>query len=248
MLGWGAAALVLASGALAAQVLRGPFVPVGVLLDQRPAGLSREILDELRRLRFNVIARRDPASSPPALRVEVIPGPGETAATPLALSRPSGLGVVPVAPDMSGARVRQDAWIALGRGARGVLFESWDTLTRNPPALAASAAFADVVTRNAALFAPLTPSPRTVRVEPSSPDVFASFLESADAMVLIAANLTDEPRRITLAFPADVPEAIWQNMEAGGAVNFVAGPEGPIYTRAFPPRDVIVLMIRKQYK
>jgi hypothetical protein len=78
--------------------------------------------------------------------------------------------------------------------------------------------------------------------------VFARIVESAEAMVLVAANLTDSPRQITLAFSADVPEAIWQNMEAGGAVNFVAGPEGPIYTRAFPPRDVIVLMIRKQYR
>jgi hypothetical protein len=45
-----------------------------------------------------------------------------------------------------------------------------------------------------------------------------------------------------------MPEAIWQNMESGAAVNFVAGPEGPIYSRTFTPHDVVVLMIRKQYK
>lgn len=242
------AALVVIAGALPAQVVRGPFVPVGVLVDAPSAPVPREAIDELRRLRFNVVARREPGAVTAPLRVEVIPPPGEKADAPLALSRPAGLEVVPVAADATGARVRQDAWAAIGRGARGVLFDSWATLSGNPDALAASAAFADVVTRNAALFAPLEPSTRTVRVEPASSEVFARIVESAEAMVLVAANLSDSPRQITLAFSADIPEAIWQNMEVGGAVNFVAGPEGPIYTRAFPPRDVIVLMIRKQYR
>ena len=243
-----AAALVLTAGALSAQVVRGPFVPVGVLVDAASGPLPREAIDELRRLRFNVVARRDTGAVPAALRVDAIPPPGEKPDAPLALSRPAGLEVVPVAGDATGDRVRQDAWVAIGRGGRGVLFDSWTTLSRNPAALAAGAAFADVVTRNAALFAPLEPSARTVRVEPASAEVFARLVESAEAMVLVAANLSDSPRQITLAFSADIPEAIWQNMEAGGAVNFVAGPEGPIYTRAFPPRDVIVLMIRKQYR
>lgn len=242
------AALVVIAGSLSSQVVRGPFVPVGVLVDEASGRLPRDAMDELRRLRFNVVARRETGSIAAALRIDVIPTPGEKSDAPLTLSRPGGLEVVPVAADVSGTRVRQDAWVAIGRGARGVLFDSWATLTGNPAALAASAAFADVVTRNAALFAPLMPSPRTVRVEPESPEVFARLVESPDAMVLVAANLSDAPRQITLAFSADIPEAIWQNMEAGGAVNFVAGPEGPIYTRAFPPRDVIVLMIRKQYR
>ena len=67
-------------------------------------------------------------------------------------------------------------------------------------------------------------------------------------MLLVAANLTDSVQRVTLKFASDTPEAIWQNMELGGAVNFVAGPEGPIYSRTFTPHDVVVLMIRKQYK
>ena len=243
------AGIVVVAAALAgAQVVRGPLVPVGVLVDEPAGSLPRATIDELRRLRFNVVARRDEGALPAVLRVDLIPAPGAKADAPVALSRPAGLEVVPVSDESTGAAVRQNAWMAVGRGARGVLFDSWGTLTRNPAALAASSSFADVVTRNAALFAPLAPSPRTLRVEPASPDVFARFVESPDALVLVAANLSDEARRITLAFAADVPEAVWQNMEAGGAVNFVAGPEGPIYTRAFPPRDVIVLMIRKQYR
>jgi hypothetical protein len=37
-------------------------------------------------------------------------------------------------------------------------------------------------------------------------------------------------------------------MLTGSAVNFVAGPKGPVYTRTFPPHDVLVLMIRKRWK
>ena len=53
---------------------------------------------------------------------------------------------------------------------------------------------------------------------------------------------------MTLTFSEAMPEAIWQNMLTGAAVNFVAGPTGPVYTRTFPPRDVLVLMIRKRWK
>ena len=48
-----------------------------------------------------------------------------------------------------------------------------------------------------------------------------------------------------MTFAPDVQEAIWQNMESGAAVNFVAGPDGPRYTYNFGPRDALVLMIRK---
>ena len=70
--------------------------------------------------------------------------------------------------------------------------------------------------------------------------VEARFLESADAFLLIAINHAENPKHVTLTFPPDIPEAIWQNMETGAAVNFVLGPNGPIYTRSFAPRGVMV--------
>lgn len=232
--------LLVASVGLAAQAPAAPFICVGVV-EERPgdAGLA-----ELRKLRFTVVARPDPDGARP--RVYRIPPAGSTA-QPQQIAC-DGLDILSVREDTQAATLRRDAWIAIGRGLRGVVFDGWTTLRRNPDALGAAAAFADVVTRNAALFAPLRPSPRAVRIEAATPDVFARFVESADAIVLVAANLTGTEQRVTLTFAPETPEAIWQNMEHGGAVNFVAGPEGPLYTRVFPPHDVIVLMIRTQYK
>jgi hypothetical protein len=48
-----------------------------------------------------------------------------------------------------------------------------------------------------------------------------------------------------MSFTRDTPEAVWQNLETGAAVNFVAGASGPVYTHTFAARDVLVLMIRK---
>src|SRR6185503_3295361 len=63
--------------------------------------------------------------------------------------------------------------------------------------------------------------------------VEARFLESSNAIVLIAINHADTAERVTFKFGPDVPEAIWQNMETGAAVNFVQGPNGPTYAHAF---------------
>lgn len=87
-----------------------------------------------------------------------------------------------------------------------------------------------------------------VRIDAAGGLVEARFLESADALLLIAINHGDAPQKVIMTFPPDVPEAIWQNMETGAAVNFVAGPTGPTYTRSFAPRDVVVLMIRKRWR
>jgi hypothetical protein len=217
-----------------------PFVPVGVM-DDRPAGGNRNRSDELRKLRFNVVARRE-ASGVPGFRVESIPPATSTSIAA------AGIEVVTIRSGITGAEVRRDAWIAIGRAFRGVIFDDWTRLLQNPDALDAASEFADVVTRNANLFAPLSGSSRTVRIDGATPDIFARFVESTDAIVLVAANLTAADQRVTLKFDPDLPEAIWQNMESGGAVNFVAGPEGPIYARTFPPHDVVVLAIRKQYK
>ena len=232
--------LLLACAGLGGQAPAAPLVYVGVV-DDRPGDAS---LAEIRKLRFTIVARQDPP--PGGRRLYRIPPAGSTAQPQQVAIE--GLEVLRVDDRTRGATLRRDAWIALGRGLRVVLFDGWTALRRNAEALEAAAAFADVVTRNAALFGPLRPSSRAVRVAAATPDIFARFVESNDAIVLVAANLTDAEQRVTLTFGADTPEAIWQNMEHGGAVNFVAGPEGPLYTRVFPPHDVVVLMIRTQYR
>jgi hypothetical protein len=224
------------------------FVPIGIVVDSAAAWARHELV-ELRKLGFTVLGDPEPGTAVPGrIRVHALPArdalPG-AALTPIA---PGGIELVRVPAHASAARVRQDAWTLIAQGARGVLFDGWTTLQANPDALRAAAEFADVVTRNAALFGPLAASARAVRTTPASPDIFARFVESQDAIVLVAANRTASEQRITLHFSSETPEAIWQNMESGAAVDFVAGPDGPIYTRTFPPHDAVVLMIRKKYK
>jgi hypothetical protein len=224
---------------------RQPFIPIGVI-DDRPGDQSTG-LTELTKLRFTVVGRRDAAEAPHGIRVEVLAGPGinpNVTAPKVA----DGIGIVTVRNDSTATQVRQEAWVSIGRGYRGVLFDSWTMLRQNAEVLEAAASFADIVTSNSALFAPLRQSTRAIGVDAPTSDIFARFVESDDAMVLVAANQTDSSQRVTLKFSPDTPEAIWQNMESGAAVNFVASAEGPIYSRTFAPRDVVVLMIRKQYK
>ena len=83
------------------------------------------------------------------------------------------------------------------------------------------------------------------RIEGSTGGVETRFLESHEVAMIIAINHADSPQRVTMTFAPDVQEAIWQNMETGAAVNFIAGPDGPRYTYNFGPRDALVLMIRK---
>jgi hypothetical protein len=78
--------------------------------------------------------------------------------------------------------------------------------------------------------------------------VDARFLESADAMLLIAINYGSAPREVTFRFAPDVPEAIWQNMETGAAVNFLQTVEGATYKRTFAGRDVMVLVRGKRLR
>jgi len=53
---------------------------------------------------------------------------------------------------------------------------------------------------------------------------------------------------VTFRFGPDVPEAIWQNMETGAAVNFVQGPDGPSYVHTFGARDAMVLVRGKRLR
>jgi hypothetical protein len=74
------------------------------------------------------------------------------------------------------------------------------------------------------------------------------FLESAHVRMLIALNHSPRPARVTLTFTPETQEAIWQNMETGAGVSFIAGPAGPFYRYVFRPRDALVLMIRKDIR
>jgi beta-galactosidase GanA len=99
----------------------------------------------------------------------------------------------------------------------------------------------DLLARLTAL-AGVTPE---VRIDRAAGLVEARFLESSDALLLIAINHAETPQKVTLTFTHEIPEAIWQNMETGVSVHFLAGPDGPTYTHAFAARDVLVLMIKK---
>jgi hypothetical protein len=85
-----------------------------------------------------------------------------------------------------------------------------------------------------------------VRIDGGAGAVEARFLESDGAILLIALNHGETAQKVTFSFGPDVPEAIWQNMETGAAVNFVQGPAGPTYVHAFAPRDVLVLVRGKR--
>lgn len=87
-----------------------------------------------------------------------------------------------------------------------------------------------------------------VRLSGSTGLVETRFLESSAVTVLLAINHADAEQKVTMTFPPDTPEAIWLNLETGASVNFVAGPEGPIYTHVFTPRDVLALMIKKDLR
>jgi hypothetical protein len=87
-----------------------------------------------------------------------------------------------------------------------------------------------------------------VRIDGAPGRVEARFLESSDAIVLIAINHGDNAERVTFRFGPDVPEAIWQNMETGAAVNFVQGSDGPSYVHTFGARDVMVLVRGKRLR
>ena len=227
------------------------FIPVGALhAFPADAATRRRDLEEMRRLRFTVVATRDAGATDRPLDLHVLgrllAGSAQTPiATPIAPQR------VPIGPATRGyAALTIAAWTAIARGSRGVIFDDWRALSADRDSLAAAAEFADALTRNAALYAPLRPRQsdadvRAVRVVGDAERFETRFLESRDALVLIALNHADTRCQVAITFGPDIPEAIWQNMLTGGAVNFVASADGPTYERTFPPKDVLVLMIRK---
>ena len=137
-------------------------------------------------------------------------------------------------------------WSAIARGAREVAFLGAGNTVG--PAVLALGETAGVITRNQALFAPLrlrTGGVSGVTAGGGAP-VDVRMLESDDALMIIGMNYAAAPRKATITFAADIPEAIWQNMETGTSVNFVMGQGGPFLEHTFAPRDALVLMIRKR--
>jgi hypothetical protein len=140
-------------------------------------------------------------------------------------------------------------WAGLARGERYVGFAgAEDPLSPDVLSLGETAG---VVTRNQALFGPLRPRSGGVRgitgVD-ASPNVEVRLLESSNAIVIVGLNYAAAPRKVTIAFAPDMPEAIWQNFETGTAVNFVMQKDGPTFEYTFGPSDALVLMIGKRLR
>jgi hypothetical protein len=145
-------------------------------------------------------------------------------------------------------QARMALWSAVAAGSRAFGFDS----PEGPMSaeVLALGEIAGVITRNNALFAPLRPrllQPGQVIVTGGG-RVSVSILESSDAIAIIAINHSTELRKVTITFPPDIPEAVWQNMEAGNAVHFVMGSTGPFLEHTFAPEDVLVLAIRKKLR
>ncbi|HJR59716.1 MAG TPA: beta-galactosidase [Vicinamibacterales bacterium] len=162
--------------------------------------------------------------------------------TPAIDAAPSRIRVAPgTAPD---ARVAM--WSAIAGGEKAVAFFGTDDPLGAVLSLGETAG---VVTRNPALFFPLRPRAKgIVGITGNGPSVDVRLLESADALMIIGLNRAGSPRKATIQFSPDIPEAIWQNLETGTAVNFVMGKGGPFLDHTFGPRDAVVLMIRKKLR
>ena len=252
MLALALAAWTFASASAAAGQMPADAVRVGVRYDPNPDPARRRTdLENMHRLRFTVVTLGGDSAAPTrdlAAIDRLLAGDGKGSVAVPAVE----LGVVPVSARMTPESVREGAWTHLANGKRVVIFDDWQALQQNEGALAEAAAFAESLARNPALYAPLrrveAAGTRAFTIEGGQNTVEAHWLESDDALMLIAVNHAAEPREVTLTFNLAVPEAIWQNMLTGGAVNFVAGPNGPIYQRRFAAHDVLVLMIRKRLK
>ena len=145
-------------------------------------------------------------------------------------------------------QARKALWSAVARG-----LWRFGVMDRREPASSSVLALgevAGVITRNAALFAPLKPrklSADEVTVAGGGP-VSVDLLESPDALVIVAINHAPAVRKVTITFAPGFPEAVWQNMEEGNSVEFVAGRNGPFLEHSFAPEDVLVLAIRKNVR
>jgi hypothetical protein len=153
---------------------------------------------------------------------------------------------IPVRPGAA-PEARLAMWSSVARGARRVAFSGPGApLTADVFAVGETAG---VITRNPALFAPLRPRDGGVlgiSGPGSGPHVEARILESDEALVIIGLNYAAKPSTVRVAFAADIPEAMWSNLETGTSMSFVMEKTGPVLDYTFGPRDSLVLMIRKR--
>ncbi len=149
----------------------------------------------------------------------------------------------------SGPEARLTMWSQIARGARAISFTgTGGTLSAELLALGETAG---VISRNQALFAPLRPrngGVTSIAADGGGPAVDVKLLESAEALMIVGLNYGPAPRKATITFAADIPEAIWQNLETGTSVSFVMSKDGPVLEYTFGPRDALVLMIRKKLR
>ncbi len=143
---------------------------------------------------------------------------------------------------------RVDFWAAIARGAQRVTF--LDVAGGAGPAVLSLGETVGIVTRNQALFAPLRARKDGIRevVGGGGAPVEVKLLESPEALLIVGINYSPSVQKVTINFTPDMPEAIWQNLETGTAVNFVMGRGGPFLEHTFAPRDTLVLMIRKKLR
>lgn len=174
------------------------------------------------------------------------------------MERAPGVQTVTVAGNGSGPEL-----IRVGPGAASLSparLAFWEAISRRQTEItfaAASGGFtpdlqplgetAGVVTRNEALFAPLEPRATGVLevTAGGGAPIEVRLLESPHALMVIALNRAPSPRKARIQFAPDIPEAIWQNLETGAAVNFVMGKTGSYLEHSFSAHDAVVLMIRK---
>lgn len=76
--------------------------------------------------------------------------------------------------------------------------------------------------------------------------VEARLLESDRAVLLIAINHDTSPQEVTIELPGGLPGGEWQNLETGQAVPLAGRVGGPKFEHRLGPRDVLVLLARKQ--
>jgi hypothetical protein len=245
------ASLIYGAVPMAMRQALADFVPVGVRY--RPVAdvkARQHDLEEMRRLRFNVVSLVQSRGERGGLSFidRVLAGAPYPRVPTFAGDTPA---LIQIAREP--AEVTLNAWAAVARGARVVIFDDWAALRGNPGALTAAAEFAEAVTRNAPLYAALRPRTAKrgtpdVRIRGGGTDVEATVLESSAALVVVGLNRGSVPHTVTMTFSTELPEAIWQNMMTGSTVSFVTRKEGPTYTRTFAPKDVLVLMINKRLR
>jgi hypothetical protein len=217
-----------------------PIFPVGVWY-AGPA--AKRELQAIRALGFNTVWL--PAPDPALI----------TQAQAVGLSAMGHLdreGELHVGSSATARDLRLWGWAALLRGARAIGYCAWSDLVdeRGAPNARGRAAgeFAGVVSRNPALFAPLRPRARDgasgVRVTGAAGEIEAGFLESRDALLLIAVNHASAPQEATLEFVPGTKQEFWQNMETGDMVSLAKTQDAPVLAHGFAARDVLVLMIR----